>query len=87
MEKDAETNAYQECRSLMLSPTTHAVPIPGPPRRSRTTFALHGHAATVGRVNRETLLFYWSRGLTLWEAERLIVPVSIQVWNGSTSVS
>src|SRR5206468_3640992 len=30
VEKDAQkTNAYQECRNLMLSPTTHAVPIPG----------------------------------------------------------
>ena len=29
-DKDAQkTNAYQECRNLMLSPTTHAVPIPG----------------------------------------------------------
>src|SRR5664279_41913 len=24
-----KTNAYQECRNLMLSPTAHAVPIPG----------------------------------------------------------
>ena len=30
VEKDAQkTNAYQENRNLMLSPTTHAVPIPG----------------------------------------------------------
>ncbi|HET7648340.1 MAG TPA: SufD family Fe-S cluster assembly protein, partial [Gaiellaceae bacterium] len=30
VERDAQkTNAYQECRNLMLSPTTHAVPIPG----------------------------------------------------------
>src|SRR6201981_2146638 len=31
VEKDAQkTNAYQECRNLMLSPTTHAGQIPGP---------------------------------------------------------
>ena len=41
VEKDAQkTNAYQENRNLMLSPTTHAVPIPGS-RFSPTTYAAH----------------------------------------------
>ena len=39
VEPDAQkTNAYQECRNLMLSPTAHAVPIPGS-RSWRTTCA------------------------------------------------
>jgi len=72
VEKDAQkTNAYQECRNLMLSPTTHAVPIPGLEILANDVRCTHG--ATVGRVNREDLFYLMSRGLTRPEAERLIV--------------
>jgi Fe-S cluster assembly protein SufD len=72
VEKDAQkTNAYQECRNLMLSPTTHAVPIPGLEILANDVRCTH--AATVGRVNREDLFYLMSRGLTRQEAERLIV--------------
>jgi Fe-S cluster assembly protein SufD len=66
-----KTNAYQECRNLMLSPTTHAVPIPGLEILANDVRCTHG--ATVGRVNREDLFYLMSRGLTRSEAERLIV--------------
>jgi Fe-S cluster assembly protein SufD len=66
-----KTNAYQECRNLMLSPTTHAVPIPGLEILANDVRCTHG--ATVGRVDREQLLYLMSRGLTRQEAERLIV--------------
>jgi Fe-S cluster assembly protein SufD len=66
-----KTNAYQECRNLMLSPTTHAVPIPGLEILANDVRCTHG--ATVGRVNREDLFYLMSRGLTRPEAERLIV--------------
>jgi Fe-S cluster assembly protein SufD len=72
VERDAQkTNAYQECRNLMLSPTTHAVPIPGLEILANDVRCTHG--ATVGRVDREQLFYLQSRGLPRSEAERLIV--------------
>jgi Fe-S cluster assembly protein SufD len=72
VEKDAQkTNAYQECRNLMLSPTTHAVPIPGLEILANDVRCTHG--ATVGRVDREQLFYLMTRGLPRPEAERLIV--------------
>jgi Fe-S cluster assembly protein SufD len=65
------TNAYQECRNLMLSPTTHAVPIPGLEIMANDVRCTHG--ATVGRVDREQLFYLMARGLSRSEAERLIV--------------
>jgi Fe-S cluster assembly protein SufD len=72
VERDAQkTNAYQENRNLMLSPTTHAVPIPGLEIMANDVRCTHG--ATVGRVDREQLFYLMSRGLSRSEAERLIV--------------
>jgi Fe-S cluster assembly protein SufD len=72
VEEDAQrTNAYQENRNLMLSPTTHAVPIPGLEILANDVRCTHG--ATVGQVDREQLFYLMSRGLTRGEAERLIV--------------
>ena len=72
VEKDAQrTNAYQENRNLMLSPTTHAVPIPGLEILANDVRCTHG--ATVGQVDREQLFYLMSRGLSRGEAERLIV--------------
>ena len=70
-ENAQKTNAYQECRNLMLSPTTHAVPIPGLEILANDVRCTHG--ATVGRVNREDLFYLMSRGLARPEAERLVV--------------
>ena len=72
VEEDAQkTNAYQECRNLMLSSTTHAVPIPGLEILANDVRCTHG--ATVGRVDREQLFYLMARGLSRPEAERLIV--------------
>ena len=72
VERDAQkTNAYQENRNLMLSPTTHAVPIPGLEILANDVRCTHG--ATVGRVDREQLFYLMARGLPRNEAERLIV--------------
>ncbi len=72
VEPDAQkTNAYQECRNLMLSPTTHAVPIPGLEILANDVRCTHG--ATVGRVDREQLFYLMARGLPKADAERLIV--------------
>jgi Fe-S cluster assembly protein SufD len=72
VERDAQkTNAYQENRNLMLSPSAHAVPIPGLEILANDVRCTHG--ATVGRVDREQLFYLMSRGLSRSEAERLIV--------------
>jgi Fe-S cluster assembly protein SufD len=72
VEPDAQkTNAYQENRNLMLSPTTHAVPIPGLEILANDVRCTHG--ATVGRVDRDQLFYLMARGLSRQEAERLIV--------------
>ncbi len=72
VEEDAQrTNAYQENRNLMLSPTTHAVPIPGLEILANDVRCTHG--ATVGQVDREQLFYLMARGLPRGEAERLIV--------------
>jgi Fe-S cluster assembly protein SufD len=72
VEPDAQkTNAYQENRNLMLSPTTHAVPIPGLEILANDVRCTHG--ATVGQVDREQLFYLMARGLSRAEAERLIV--------------
>ncbi|HVM57214.1 MAG TPA: Fe-S cluster assembly protein SufD [Gaiellaceae bacterium] len=72
VEPDAQkTNAYQECRNLMLSPVAHAVPIPGLEIMANDVRCTHG--ATVSRVDREQLFYLMSRGLPRPEAERLVV--------------
>jgi len=72
VEPDAQkTNAYQECRNLMLSPTAHAVPIPGLEIMANDVRCTHG--ATVSRVDREQLFYLMTRGLPRAEAERLVV--------------
>ena len=72
VEPDAQkTNAYQECRNLMLSPTAHAIPIPGLEIMANDVRCTHG--ATVSRVDREQLFYLMSRGLPRAEAERLVV--------------
>ena len=72
VERDAQkTNAYQENRNLMLSPTTHAVPIPGLEILANDVRCTHG--ATVSRVDRDELFYAMTRGLSRGAAERLIV--------------
>ncbi len=72
VEKEAQrTNAYQENRNLMLSPTAHAVPIPGLEILANDVRCTHG--ATVGQVDRDQLFYLMARGLPRPEAERLIV--------------
>jgi len=72
VERDAQkTNAYQECRNLMLSPTTHAVPIPGLEILANDVRCTHG--ATIGQVDEEQIFYLMARGLPHAVAQRLIV--------------
>jgi Fe-S cluster assembly protein SufD len=72
VEKEAQkTNAYQENRNLLLSPTAHADSIPGLEIMANDVRCTHG--ATLGRVDRDMLFYLMARGLSRAEAERLIV--------------
>ncbi len=72
VEKDAQkTNAYQENRNLMLSPTAHADSIPGLEILANDVRCTHG--ATLGQVDREQLFYCMARGMPRHVAERLIV--------------
>jgi Fe-S cluster assembly protein SufD len=72
VEKDAQkTNAYQENRNLLLSPSAHADSIPGLEIMANDVRCTHG--ATLGRVDRDMLFYLMTRGLSRSEAERLIV--------------
>ena len=72
VEPDAQrTNAYQENRNLILSPTAHADSIPGLEILANDVRCTHG--ATISQVDRDQLFYAMSRGLTRGDAERLIV--------------
>ncbi len=72
VEKDAQqTNAYQENRNLILSPTAHADSIPGLEIEANDVRCTHG--ATSSPVNQDELFYCMARGLPRGEAERLIV--------------
>jgi Fe-S cluster assembly protein SufD len=72
VEKDAQkTNAYQENRNLILSPEAHADSIPGLEIEANDVRCTHG--ATNSPVSRDELFYCMARGLSRWEAERLIV--------------
>jgi len=72
VEPDAQkTNAYQENRNLLLSPSAHADSIPGLEIMANDVRCTHG--ATIGQVDREQLFYLMSRGLSRAQAERMIV--------------
>ena len=72
VERDAQrTNAYQENRNLILSPTAHADSIPGLEILANDVRCTHG--ATNSPVDRDELFYCMARGLSRGEAERLIV--------------
>jgi Fe-S cluster assembly protein SufD len=72
VEPDAQkTNAYQENRNLLLSPTAHADSIPGLEIQANDVRCTHG--ATVSQVDRDQLFYAMARGLTQPDAERLIL--------------
>ena len=66
-----KTNAYQENRNLLLSPTAHADSIPGLEILANDVRCTHG--ATLSQVDRDQLFYLMTRGLTRADAERLIV--------------
>jgi Fe-S cluster assembly protein SufD len=65
------TDAFQECRNLLLSPDAHADAIPGLEIEADDVRCTH--AAAVAQVDRDQLFYLTSRGLDAAAARRLII--------------
>lgn len=65
------TDAYLRIDALMMSPTAKARVVPG--LEITENDVKGGHGATVGRVNKEQLFYLRSRGISVMEAEKILV--------------
>ncbi len=65
------TDAFQECRNLLLSPDAHADAIPGLEIEADDVRCTH--AAAIAQIDRDQLFYLTSRGLDSAEAKSLII--------------
>jgi Fe-S cluster assembly protein SufD len=65
------TDAFQECRNLLLSPDAHADAIPGLEIEADDVRCTH--AAAIAQIDRDQLFYLTSRGLDPAEAKGLII--------------
>ena len=65
------TDAFQECRNLLLSPEAHADAIPGLEIEADDVRCTH--AAAIAQIDRDQLFYLTSRGLGPAEAKSLII--------------
>ncbi len=66
-----QTDAFQECRNLLLSPEAHADAIPGLEILADDVSCTH--AAAIAQIDRDQLFYLTSRGLDAAEAKGLII--------------
>jgi Fe-S cluster assembly protein SufD len=66
-----QTDAFQECRNLLLSPEAHADAIPGLEILADDVRCTH--AAAIAQIDRDQLFYLTSRGLDAAEAKGLII--------------
>jgi Fe-S cluster assembly protein SufD len=66
-----QTDAFQECRNLLLSPEAHADAIPGLEILADDVRCTH--AAAIAQIDRDQLFYLTSRGLDGAEAKGLII--------------
>jgi Fe-S cluster assembly protein SufD len=66
-----QTDAFQECRNLLLSPEAHADAIPGLEILADDVRCTH--AAAIAQIDRDQLFYLTSRGLDPGEAKSLII--------------
>src|SRR3712207_5990332 len=66
-----QTDAFQECRNLLLSKRAHADAIPGLEILANDVRCTH--AAAVAQIDREQLFYLRSRGLDRDTATRLVI--------------
>ena len=67
-----QTSSYQECRNLLLSPKAGAEPIPVLEIETNDILRC-GHGATAGAIDPVQRFYAQSRGLSVEEADRMIV--------------
>jgi Fe-S cluster assembly protein SufD len=66
-----QTDAFQECRNLLLSTNAHADAIPGLEIKADDVRCTH--AAAIAQIDRDQLFYLTSRGLDGAEAKGLII--------------
>jgi Fe-S cluster assembly protein SufD len=66
-----QTDAFQECRNLLLSPEAHADAIPGLEIEADDVRCTH--AAAIAQIDRDQLFYLTSRGLDPADAKSLII--------------
>jgi len=71
-----QTDAFQECRNLLLSSSAHADAIPGLEIEADDVRCTH--AAAVAQIDREQLYYLTSRGLSHADAQALIIEGFLQ---------
>ena len=65
------TDAFQECRNLLLSKRAHADAIPGLEILANDVRCTH--AAAIAQIDKEQLFYLRSRGLSAASATRLVI--------------
>jgi Fe-S cluster assembly protein SufD len=71
-----QTDAFQECRNLLLTPRAHADAIPGLEILANDVRCTH--AAAIAQLDREQLFYLRSRGLPEGLATRLVIEGFMQ---------
>jgi Fe-S cluster assembly protein SufD len=71
-----KTDAFQECRNLLLSKRAHADAIPGLEIQADDVRCTH--AAAVAQIDRDQLYYLRSHGLPQATAQRLIIDGFLQ---------
>jgi Fe-S cluster assembly protein SufD len=66
-----QTDAFQECRNLLLSKKAHADAIPGLEILANDVRCTH--AAAIAQIDKEQLFYLRSRGLDHGSATRLVI--------------
>ena len=71
-----QTDAFQECRNLLLSKRAHADAIPGLEIEANDVRCTH--AAAIAQIDREQLFYLMTHGLRRDQATRLVIDGFLQ---------
>jgi Fe-S cluster assembly protein SufD len=71
-----QTDAFQECRNLLLSKRAHADAIPGLEILANDVRCTH--AAAIAQIDREQLFYLRAHGLAEADAKRLVIEGFLQ---------
>ena len=77
-----QTDAFQECRNLLLSKRAHADAIPGLEILANDVRCTH--AAAIAQIDKDQLFYLRSRGLGEPVAQRLVIEGFMQSWSSAS---